>query len=287
MERLCSAGTSARAAMRERRRGQMDKMIITATTANSWIHPELKNWAETSDALVDDAVFCAEAGAAILHIHLPRGSEAVEIVSRVRARTDAIVQAGMSSFPVEERLSDFESRPDMISCILNHHDEHFPEEHVDRIHDLREFEEYCRMFAEYGVKPEWEVWHTGSYWNLRYMVDKGWLTGPHVLTMFFGWPGGTWSPPTPDSYFYRTRHMPPDCLHTVSVMGAEQTTIAALAIAGGGNVRVGTEDLPFVEQGIPAKNNAELVERMAWFSRKMGREIAAPGEARKILGLVK
>jgi len=42
-----------------------------------------------------------------------------------------------------------------------------------------------------------------------------------------------------------------------------------------------------VEHGIPAKNNAELVEMMAWFSRKMGREIAAPGEARKILGLVK
>lgn len=263
----------------------MERLIITATTANSWLHPELENWAVTPEALVDDAVACAEAGASILHIHLPRGSEATDIVSAVRARTDAIIQAGMSSYPVEERLTDFECGPDMISCILNHHDEHFVGTHVDRLHDLEEFERYCRMFDEHKVKPEWEVWHTGSYWNLNHMVENGWLAGPHVLTMFFGWPGGTWSPPTPDSYFFRLSHMPPDCFHTVSVMGGEQTTIAMLAIAGGGNVRVGTEDNPFVREGVPAKDNAELVERMVWLSRMMGREVAGSEEARKMLGL--
>lgn len=263
----------------------MDKMMITATTANSWLHPELENWAGTTDTLVDDAVACAEAGAAILHVHLPRSGEATDIVCRIRERTDAIIQAGMSSYPVEERLTDFESSPDMISCILNHHDEHFVGTHVNCLHGLDEFERYCRMFDQYGVKPEWEVWHTGSYWNLEYMVRKGWLAGPHVLTLFFGWPGGTWSPPTPDCYFFRLAHMPPDCFHTVSVMGEQQTTIAMLAIAGGGNVRVGTEDNPFVEEGVPAKDNAELVERMAWLSRKMGREVATAAEARKTLGL--
>jgi 3-keto-5-aminohexanoate cleavage enzyme len=267
------------------RKRQMGKMIVTATTANSWLHPELKNWAETPEALVEDAVACAGAGAAILHIHLPRSSEATGIVSKVRTRTDAIIQAGMSSFPVEERTTDFECGPDMVSCILNHHDEHFVNEHVDRLHTLEEFEKYCRLFEEYGVKPEWEVWHTGSYWNLDYMVEKGWLKGPHVLTMFFGWPGGTWSPPTHDCYFFMVKHMPPDCFHTVSIMGKEQTAIATLAIATGGNVRVGTEDNPFIEEGVPARDNAELVERMVWLSRKMGREIATPEEARAILGL--
>ncbi len=263
----------------------MEKIILTATTANSWMHPELGNWAETPEALVDDAVACAEAGAAILHVHLPRSDEARRVVEAIRSRCDAIVQAGMSSYPIAERRTDFESGAEMISCILNHHSEHFPQGDVDRIHDLREFEEYCRRFAEYGMKPEWEVWHTGSYWNLRYMVEKGWLAGPHVLTLFFGWPGGTWSPPTPDSYYYRVSHMPPDCHHTVSVMGPEQTVIAELAIAGGGNVRVGTEDNPFIEQGVPARDNAELVERMCWLADRTGREVASPGEARRILGM--
>ncbi|TFG12947.1 MAG: 3-keto-5-aminohexanoate cleavage protein, partial [Promethearchaeota archaeon] len=35
----------------------------------------------------------------------------------------------------------------------------------------------------------------------------------------------------------------------------------------------------------PAKNNAELVSRMAKISREMNREIADPSEARKIIGL--
>jgi 3-keto-5-aminohexanoate cleavage enzyme len=264
--------------------GEMNKLIITATTANSWLHPELKNWAMTTDDLIEDAIQCAEAGAAILHIHLPRGPEAFDIVRRIRSRTDAIIQAGMSSYPIEERDTDFEARPDMLSIILNHHDEHFAEMHVNRLHPLDEFEKYCVKCREYGIKPEWEVWHTGSYWNLQYMIYKKWITGPHVLTFFFGWPGGTWTPPTPDSYFYRVRHMPPDCLHTISVMGKEQAAIATLAIATGGNVRVGTEDYPFISIGVPARNNAELIKRIVTIARFMGREVATPADARKMIG---
>jgi 3-keto-5-aminohexanoate cleavage enzyme len=36
-----------------------------------------------------------------------------------------------------------------------------------------------------------------------------------------------------------------------------------------------------------AKNNAVLVERMVGISRRLGREIATPDEARKILGLAR
>jgi 3-keto-5-aminohexanoate cleavage enzyme len=265
--------------------GEIQKLVITATTANSWLHPEVRNWPTNTDALIEDAVQCAEAGAAILHVHLPRSSEATTVVERLRRRTDAVIQAGMSSYPVAERLTDFECKPDLVSIILNHHDEHFAEMHVDRLHSLAEFDEYHRLCDKYRVKPEWEVWHTGSYWNLRYFVEQGWFKGPHVLTMFFDWPGGTWSPPTPDCYLFRVRHMPPDCVHTVSIMGKEQTTIATLAIATGGNVRVGTEDYPFIREGEPAKNNAELVARIARLSREMGREVATPAEARRLLGI--
>jgi len=58
-----------------------------------------------------------------------------------------------------------------------------------------------------------------------------------------------------------------------------------LALSMGGNVRVGTEDYPFLAEGVPAKNNAELVERMVRIARSMGREIASPAEARRLLGI--
>ena len=148
-----------------------DKMIITATTANSWIYPEIKNWAETTDKLIEDVVSCYEAGAAIAHVHLPRREE-VETVKKIREHCDIIIQAGMSSYPIEERAPDFHSKPDMLSVIANHHAEHFPNGNVDVIHDISELEEYCLTCKQFNIKPEWEVWHTGSYWNLNYLIKK-------------------------------------------------------------------------------------------------------------------
>jgi len=85
---------------------EFDKLIVTATTANSWIHPELKNWAQTIDELIEEVVKCYEAGAAIAHVHLPRGEE-IETVKRIRERCDVIIQAGMSSYPIKIELQIF------------------------------------------------------------------------------------------------------------------------------------------------------------------------------------
>ncbi|TFF92864.1 MAG: 3-keto-5-aminohexanoate cleavage protein, partial [Promethearchaeota archaeon] len=232
-----------------------NKMVLTATTANSWIYPECKNWAETLDDLIEDVVKCYEAGATIAHVHLQRGKE-IETVKRIRERCDILIQAGMSSDSIPERHGDFEARPDMMSIILNHHDEHFTQLSVNKLHPLDELKEYCEICKKNGIKPEWEVWHTGSYWNLNYLIDKHLVEPPNILTLFFNWPGGTWSPPTADEYLHRIKYMPENSVHTVSIMGAQQTKIASLAISLGGNVRVGTEDYPYIKKGIPAKNNA-------------------------------
>jgi 3-keto-5-aminohexanoate cleavage enzyme len=53
----------------------------------------------------------------------------------------------------------------------------------------------------------------------------------------------------------------------------------------GGHVRVGYEDNPYIAPGEFAKNNAVLVERMVGISQRLGREVATPADARKILGL--
>lgn len=272
----------------EQKKDEIEKLIITATNANSWIYPEVKNWPKPDnvDALVESIIKSYEAGASIAHVHLPIGFES-EIVNRVRDRCNIIIQAGMSSYSIDQRTAAFDSKPDMLSIILNHHDEHFTQVQVNQLHSLEELEQYCVKCKKYSIKPEWEVWHTGSYWNLNYLIDKKLIDGPHVLTLFFNWPGGTWSPPTPDEYLHRLKYMPPNCVHTISVMGKEQTKIATLAISMGGNVRVGTEDQPFIRENIPAKDTAELVARMARISKEMGRDITTPSEARKIIKISK
>jgi 3-keto-5-aminohexanoate cleavage enzyme len=48
---------------------------------------------------------------------------------------------------------------------------------------------------------------------------------------------------------------------------------------------VGLEDNIYVRKGVLAKSNAELVKIVARMADDLGREIATPDEARKILGL--
>ena len=50
-------------------------------------------------------------------------------------------------------------------------------------------------------------------------------------------------------------------------------------------MRIGTEDYPFIKKGILAKDNAELVRKVVNISIGMGREVAIPAEARKMIGI--
>jgi 3-keto-5-aminohexanoate cleavage enzyme len=61
--------------------------------------------------------------------------------------------------------------------------------------------------------------------------------------------------------------------------------MTAASILLGGHVRVGLEDNLYYLRGRKLRDNAEAVERVVRLAREMNREIATPGEARKLLGL--
>lgn len=52
----------------------------------------------------------------------------------------------------------------------------------------------------------------------------------------------------------------------------------------GGHARVGLEDNIYYSKGVPAKSNAELVQRIARLAKELGREVATPEEARTLMG---
>jgi 3-keto-5-aminohexanoate cleavage enzyme len=193
----------------------------------------------------------------------------------------------MSSDPIGKRKELFDSKPDMVSIILNHHDEVFLGIEVNRLHPREELEAYCRLCRKTKVKSEFEVWHHGSIWNLNYLAEKHLVDKPYFLTLFLGWPGGTWSPPTKDELLHRIKYLPSDCVCSVSVMGPASEKILPLAIESGNHVRVGTEDYPYLKTGVLAKNNAELVKKIVKIGTEKRRAIADPSEARKIIGIHK
>jgi uncharacterized protein (DUF849 family) len=53
----------------------------------------------------------------------------------------------------------------------------------------------------------------------------------------------------------------------------------------GGHVRVGLEDNIYLEKGVLAKGNAELVHKAVDILKSLGGSVATPDEARTLLGL--
>ena len=72
---------------------------------------------------------------------------------------------------------------------------------------------------------------------------------------------------------------------TATGIGKTAWDIAAATIALGGHVRVGFEDNLYLEKGVLAKNNGEMVAKAVAIAKLLGRPIATPDEAREILSL--
>lgn len=259
----------------------MEPLVITATPNVCWLHPEVAYPTSPAERAAE-ARACSEAGAAVLHMHAEESWAAS--IAAVRRAADVVVQCGMSSLPIPERMEVFREQADMISIIASHHDEAFVGVETNVLHSRSELEQYARLCREHRVKPELEIWHAGSIWNLRYLIDRRLLDAPYVTTMFFGWPGGTWSPPTLEEYLARRRQLPASAVATVSVMGPEQIPLLAAAIGQGDHVRVGSEDLPFGRDGTVVPTH-QLVAEVAELARAMGRRVATPAQARAMLGI--
>ncbi len=259
----------------------MQPLIIIATPNICWLKPDV-DYPRSPQAIAEEGRLCFGNGATILHTHAE--GKWKETIQAVRAGSEIIVQCGMSSLPVPERMDVFTSKADMISIILNHHDEAFVGSDFNVLHPKNELVEYARLCKLYGVIPEWEIWHAGSIWNLNYLIREKLLEPPYVATLFFGWPGGTWSPPTVEEYLYRRKLMPEGSVCNVSIMGEGQRDILAAAIINGDNVRVGTEDLPYDHCGNLVPTH-ELVRETTAMARALGRPIATVAQARKLIGL--
>ena len=263
-------------------------LIITSTVAPSWVYPHARNNPKTADNAIDEAVSAWKAGAAVIHVHGRMNFTEEEwrrVIRSLRDRTDAIVQVGLSALKIPERLPVIKMKPDMLSIILSHHDEQFPKLTVNLLHDRKELEEYCRLCGRYGIKPEWEVWHAGAVWNLNRLVGDGLVHPPHFVTLFFDWPGGTWSPATAEELLHRLKQQRRDSICSVSIMGHSQTPLAVMSLLLGHHLRVGTEDNPYYLPGRLAKDNGEPVSRIVRIAREVGREVAKPTDARAMLGI--
>lgn len=289
----------------------MDKLVITVTVDSSMSYPSNPHMPPIEDtrAVAAEYVRAIDAGASIVHHHGVHHLETEiqadgrklsqvnfegwrDLTERIRRERDPVVQFGIASARLAEKIKLMTLAPDMMSYAFNVHDEYFrpdpshPANEMYALHPRDELEEFCRAAEANGVKPEVECFYTGAFWNLEFIRGKGVLQDPVWATLFLGWQGGAWTPPTPDALLYLVHHLPPRTNWNVSVMDPGlQWGMLAIAIAMGGHVRVGWEDNPFLPDGTYARSNAELVDVALAMARATGREVASPDEARAIIGL--
>ena len=271
----------------------MEKLIITAAICGAEVTKEQNPAVPyTVEEIVREAKSAYEAGAAIVHLHV-REDNGTPTQSRERFQLcmDAIRKeipdvilipstGGAVGMSAEERLQPTELFPEMatLDCgTCNFGDDIFD----NSMPMMRAFGK--RMLANH-IKPEYECFEMGHLDTILSMVKKGEVPGhPMQFNFVLGVPGCT--PATVGNLDWMVKQIPAGSTWTVTGIGRNAFSMAAAGIIMGGNVRVGFEDNLYLSRGVLAKSNGELVAKVVRLAKELGREIASPAEARRILGL--
>lgn len=145
-----------------------------------------------------------------------------------------------------------------------------------------------KTMNENGTKPELECYDVGHLYNVKYMLDAGQLKGKPFLQFVLGINGALGATP------YDLMAMKETADRLLGVGGYEWSAFGAgrfeypictQNLFLGGHVRVGLEDNLNLFRGVPAKSNAELVEKMVRIMKEFDFEPASPAQAREVLEL--
>lgn len=269
----------------------MDKLIITAALTGAEVtraqQPALPI---TPEEIGIAAAECAAAGASIVHVHArhpdgtPTQDKAVyrQIMAEVQKRCDVIVQlstGGAVGMTPPERLAPVSLKPEMATLSMGS---------VNFGHDVfLNLPDDIALFAAemrtQGVKPELEIFDSGMLATAKRWLAKGQLPSPAHFDFVMGVPGGMAA--TPQALMYLLSELPAGATWTVAGIGPAQLPMATWGLMLGGHVRVGFEDNIYYRKGELAVSNAQLVARVARIAAELGRAVAKPDEARRILGM--
>ena len=268
-----------------------ETLITVAPTGAETSKGDFPQLPTTLAELVETAQRCEGAGAAMVHVHI-RDDEhrptldlarLVDTVAALREQTTLVVQlstGGAVTDPLEDRLRVLDARPDSCSLTMgtvNFGDDVFmnPWGFVTDLYQLSQ---------ERQVVPEFELFDLGHVHALHRLLDKyGLPYGGRVhADLVMGVPGGM--PGTADALVAAVQALP-DAVTSWSATGVGRTTlpVALAALAKGGHLRVGMEDVLTMAKGRPVQHNAELVERAASLATLVQRPPMKPDTARDLL----
>ena len=264
----------------------------------------------TPQQIATSALDAAQAGAAIVHIHVRNPETGMpsskleyyrEAVDLIRARnTDVIVNlttgAGARFIPSEDNpavggkgttLMGPEDRTRHVEvlkpeiCTLDITTMNFGE--FTFINTPAHLRIMAKRIADVGVLPELELFDTGNVRLALRLIEEGVLKMPAMFQICLGVPWG--APASVEAMMLMRDMLPEGAFWTGFAIGPLEFPMVAQAILLGGHARVGLEDNLYIERGVLAKNNAQLVEKAVGIIQALDCMPATPDEARSFLGL--
>jgi uncharacterized protein (DUF849 family) len=264
----------------------------------------------TPPEIAASALDAAEAGAAIVHIHVrdpqttrPSMDPALyrEVVERIRAsNSDVLINlttgpgarfipglddplkpasGSTLSLPAQRVRHVVELAPEICSLdmgSMNMGNQVF-------MNTPPHLEAMAISIRDAGVMPELEVFEAGHLLLAKQMIETGHIKPPGLFQICLGISWG--QPATPEAVIYMRNLLPPAAIWFAFGISLHQFPIAAQTVLLGGHVRVGLEDNLYLEKGSFAPNNASLVEKAVNIINILGDEAATPNEARQMLRL--
>lgn len=146
--------------------------------------------------------------------------------------------------------------------------------------------EYLAIIDRNNAKLELEIYDAGMINNVAFLIKAEYVRKPVYLQFVMGILGGI--PATPQNLIFLVESAKSaigDFEFSVCAAGKMQFHLCTQSLILGGHARVGPEDNLYLNKGVIAKSNAELVEKVVRIARELGREIATPDKARKKLRL--
>jgi 3-keto-5-aminohexanoate cleavage enzyme len=246
---------------------------------------------QTRQDVIREVLGAAGAGASVAHIHaraadggLTQSPEDFTAIKRaVRAESDIILNfttGGGLGMPAHERRQSLFAQPDVAS--LNCGTMNFGPEGVVFLNPPALIEELAAAMDERAIVREYECFDIGMAETARRMAENA-PGAKGIMHLVLGVVGG--APPTVDVISTFQAMVPEGVPWVATAIGRHNFPIMAIAIAMGGHVRTGLEDVVYTSPGEYAPSNAALVERAVKLSEAIGRPVATPAQAREILGV--
>jgi uncharacterized protein (DUF849 family) len=269
------------------------KTIITVATTGAWPtkedNPKIPY---TPQEIASDVLECYKAGAAICHLHMrdTQGKGTMnkalfeQTVSLIRSQCDIVINcttSGDIKATDETRMEHLDLvKPELASydCGTMNWG------HNAVFMNAPQFLESLGLrMQKLGVKPEIEIFDAGMVYNAIYYQNKSVLQAPSHFQFVLGAAGGMMA--SVENLVYLRSLLPQGSTWGALGIGKSHVSIMLATLAMGGHLRVGMEDNVFFAYKQLAESNAQLVTRAADLIRVAGNDVAAPDDARRILGL--